>query len=259
MGPREYGIDVGYGFVAGRLRFAALGRVNNVDTTTPPVDVSILGGFYPWLQDAAVALEIVSTSAQDAASGTGCAVVRIDGLDGNLNIVSFNVTLNGLTPVALPQQLRRVQAMIGLTKGSGAPYTTTNIGDISVRDAGGGTVRARMPAGLGFSSQAVGTVPAGYVGQVLSLFGGIIRAPGAATTRYASVANWFRGTGGIARMPLEFPFSSVAPYRHDNPPAGAGVPVPAGTDIALRCTSVSDNGTNVFGGFLMEFRKLATY
>lgn len=259
MGPREYGVDVGYGFVEGRLRYAALGRVDNLQTTTPPVDVSIFGGFFPWLQDSAVSLEAVSTSAQDSATGTGCATIRIDGLDANLNIVSVVVTLNGLTPVAIPQQMRRVQAVIGLTKGSGAAYTTTNLGDVDVRDAGGGTVRARMPAGNGFSSQAIGTVPAGYSGQILSLFGGIVRTPGTAQNRYASVTNWFRGTGGIARQPLEFSFSAAAPYRHDNPVAGAGVVIPAGTDIAIRCTSVSDNGTNIFAGFLMEFKKLNTY
>jgi hypothetical protein len=58
---------------------------------------------------------------------------------------------------------------------------------------------------------------------------------------------------GVFRLPLEFGISSNSVYRHDGLP---GIPVPTGTDVALRVSQVSANGLSIAGGFLILYKAL---
>lgn len=73
---------VAYGQVPGYRRVTALGNNPDVDSGTVPEDIWAGGGAYPWMTGA-TALEIVSSSANDAAAGTGARTVTINGLDIN--------------------------------------------------------------------------------------------------------------------------------------------------------------------------------
>lgn len=151
------------------------------------------------------------------------------------------VTLNGLTPVAIPTSLYRVNSAFITSTGSGK----TNAGNIIIRDSGGGTTRSYLQAGYGMARQAFYTVPAGYTLTILSQFFCINRTGG--VSRYATFANFVQSPTGFYRLPLELSISERSPYRHDgNPP----ITIAEKTDYAFRCTSVSADNTDVTAAFL---------
>lgn len=151
------------------------------------------------------------------------------------------MTLSGTTPVAIPTQLYRVNSALIMSAGSGK----TNAGLISIRDAGAGTTRAAIPAGIGISQQAVYTVPAGFTLSVNSHLACINRSTG--VSRYATLSNFIQSPSGFYRMPLTFSVSDATPYRHDGEP---GIIVPEKSDYALRAVAVSTDNTDISAAFL---------
>lgn len=151
------------------------------------------------------------------------------------------MALDGLTPVAIPASLFRVNSALIMSAGSGR----VNAGNISIRDSGGGTVRALLASGYGMTRKAIYTVPAGYTLNILSQFFCINRTGG--VSRYATFANFVQSPNGFYRLPLEISISERSPYRHDGNPA---ITIPEKTDYALRCTSVSADNTDVTAAFL---------
>jgi hypothetical protein len=93
--------------------------------------------------------------------------VYIEGLDGNYNVVSETVILNGQTEVNTTNSYLYVNGFTVLTVGSGG----VNAGNIN---AGTGTVTAGVPAVLydiiatGYNNRTTGhyCVPAGYTGYM---------------------------------------------------------------------------------------------
>lgn len=235
----EFYDSVGLGLVSGASRVAALGNNPDVDTAAVE-DVWSGGGTYPWMTGA-TSLEIVSDSANDAAAGTGARTVLVNGLDANYATVAQTVTLDGLTPVALPTQLFRINSALIMSAGSGK----VNAGTLTVRNAGGGTTRAVIPVGYGITRQAVYTVPSGKTLAINSQMFCINRTGG--VSRYATFANFIQPSNGFYRMPLELSLSERAPYRHDGLPS---IIIGEKTDYAFRCTSVSNDNTDVTAAFL---------
>lgn len=236
-------MSVGYGLVPGYRRVAALGNNPDVDAGAPE-DVWTGGGLYPWMT-AATSLEILSASAVDAAAGTGARTVLINALDINHVEVPLTLTLNGVTPVALPQQIYRINSALVMTAGSGE----VNAGDITIRDLGGGTVRAIIPTGYGVTRQSMFTTPAGHTLQVTSNLFCFNRA--SAGARFATFATFFRSPAGVRRLPLEITIGDEPPYRHDGLP---GLIVPEKNDFALRCTFASNNDSDVTAAWLGVLR-----
>lgn len=106
--------------------------------------------------------EIVSESADDSSVGIGARTVAVSTLDGDYKPQITLVVLNGTTPVALDNTHLRSQSAILLT--SGSDPSNTNIGDIIMRVAGGGTERMRIPAGIGDCKSLLFTIPAETTG-----------------------------------------------------------------------------------------------
>lgn len=113
-------------------------------------------GAFPWASLAtAQALEIVSSSANDTAAGTGARTVRIRGLSATYAEITEDVTLNGTTAVDLTLSYLRVFSIEVLTAGSGL----VNAGTLTLRlDAAGATVAA-VTIGKNISQSGVWTVP----------------------------------------------------------------------------------------------------
>lgn len=241
----DYLINIGFGLVPGLTRVTALGNNPDVDTGTIPEDVWSGGGLYPWMT-ASTALEIVSTNANDTAAGTGARTVLVQGLDINYIEVSQTITLNGVTPVALPQNLFRINNALIASAGSGE----TNTGIINIQDAGAGTIRAIIPAGYGITKQSIYTVPAGYTLQILSQFFSFNEVAGG--NKFARFATFVRSSNGFYRLPLELAVGDEPPYRHDGIP---GLTLVEKTDFALRCTSISNDNSNVTAAWLGIRRK----
>lgn len=218
-------------------RIVALGNNSDVDTAAPE-DIWSGGGLYPWMTTA-TSLEVVSDSANDTAAGTGARGVLINGLLGTYEESAQIVALNGLTPVAIPAQLLRIQTSAPTTAGSFG----TNQGNITIRDAGGGTTRAIIPAGYGITRQSQYTVPLGYTLQIVSFLLCINRATAATD---ATIATYSKTATGPYRLPLEISIGNL-PYRHDGLP---GISFAEKTDFGLRATHVSANNMDITAAFL---------
>lgn len=235
---------VGFNQVPNYRRVAALGNNSGIDIGTPE-DVWSSGGIYPFLS-AASALEIISSSVNDTAAGTGARTVLINGLDGSYVEISETVTLNGTTPVALTKTYLRINNAFIMSAGS----LEVNAGNIDIRSPAS-TVRAQIPTGYGITRSSLYTVPAGHTLSELSLFCCINRSGGGAV-RYATIATLFRNTNGFYRMPLEVSMSSNTPYRHDGNP---GIIVAEKTDFLVRCNNVTVNATDITAAWLGVLKK----
>ena len=106
--------------------------------------------------------EIVSNSASDTTGGTGTRRVRIVYLDNNWVQKTTEISLNGTTPVPVPNvaNCRDIQWMHSVETGS----NSSAVGDIDLRVAGGGTIHERISAGDNMSLTCQYTIPEGYIG-----------------------------------------------------------------------------------------------
>lgn len=128
------------------------------------------GGTYTYPAAASV-MKISSSSADDAAAGTGARTISIAGLDASYNEISETVTLNGQTEVNTVNSYLRISRMFVVTAGSGA----TAAGTIYT---GTGTVTAGVPANIfgmialnaNQTQMAFWTVPAGYTLYLMGVF-----------------------------------------------------------------------------------------
>ena len=229
--------------IPGALRTVRLGNNPDVDSGTVPETVWSGGGQYPWMS-AATALEAVSTSVQDNPTGTGAATINVPGLDANFSPLTVPVTLNGTTPVALSSNLLRVQAAAVSSRGSAAVNGGTNIGDIIIRDAGGGTVRMIIPAGYGVSRSSTYTVPADRVLTLESFFGCVNRSTNTDTVEIGIVLR--NAITGMESRPFEFSIRAT-PYLHDLKDAPSVVP--ARTDVRFDVVFTANPNTNVSAAF----------
>lgn len=106
-----------------------------------------------------IQMQVVSSSASDAAAGTGARSVRIYYLDTDYTAHDEIVVLNGVTPVlTAATNILRVNKMHTYTIGSGG----VSAGDISLQAVGGAVTYSYMTAGRNLARQAVYTVPDGY-------------------------------------------------------------------------------------------------
>lgn len=227
-------------------RVTALGNNPDVDQGSLPETIWPGGGLYPWMTGS-TSLEAVSTSVQDSPTGTGMGAISLTLMNTSYAESSVAVTLNGTTPVAITGTWFRINGGIITTKGSGAPAVgAANVGDIIIRDAGGGTTRAIIPAGKGILRQCIYTTPAGYSLQIVSQYIGFNRGTGVGTTRYLTVTGYIQNSAGVARQPLDLSCDGES-YRHDGIP---GIMLPEKTDFAMNAISVSADNSDITGAFL---------
>lgn len=233
-------------------RVVGLGQVTIAGSGVAANDIWSNGGIYPWVTGgAAISMEIVSTSANDTAAGTGAQSVTVNGLDFAGNEISETKPTNGTTPVALTNQYYRINS-VGLgTVGSGL----RNLGTISVRDAGGGTVRQVIPIASiadlspGVSKGSQYTVPAGHTLLIYDIDIQInSSAGGGGTSKGADVLFYFRGLASNApvRLPRALSTTDIVSKNLD---AKTRIPVVAGTDFQLRCSYTSAAGIILSGSW----------
>lgn len=231
---------VALGQVAGYSRAFGLGYAPDVDTATVPQDAWGGIGLFNWMTGA-TSLEAVSTSASDSAAGTGARTVTFSTLTGDYVSTPQTITLNGLTPVAIPIQAIANNGGRVLTAGSGE----TNVGDIILRDAGGGTIRGIILAGKGVMRQASYTVPAGKT-LIISQLVIAVDSPTGAVGKFAGVETYFKSPTGASVQPLYLANTNGTPYPHFSDPP---IMVLERNRFSLRIVKVSDNNTIVSAGW----------
>jgi hypothetical protein len=234
-----YYMAVGMGLIPTQIRTNALGHNPSI-ANGGAADVWEGGGDYNWLPSAAT-LQVSSTSANDAAAGTGGRTVTVIGLDANYLQIQETLTLNGVTPVLTTKQYLRVNTFVLSTSGS----SSKNAGDITLQVSGGGSIVNIMRVGYGFGRCCVYTVPANCTLFIKSAVFTIL-APSNATNNTAVFGFFTRLVDGTNRIPLEFQVTSVVPYRHD---IDTGLIITQKQDFCLRVTNTAQAATNVTAAF----------
>lgn len=141
-------------------------------------------------------MKVSSSSADDAAAGTGARTVYITGIDANGVEVTETVSLNGQTVVLTVSSFLRIFSVIVLTAGSGATAVgNIYVGDGSVTSGVPATVYAKILIGNNRTLMAMFTVPSGYTGYVKSAFGST--GGNAASTDYTDISFAYKPTGGV--------------------------------------------------------------
>lgn len=148
------------------MSFAAhinlLGYNPSVSTTASPV---WSGGATAYVQlTTGTALEVVSSSANDTAAGTGARTIKVEGTDSTYTPFTETLTLAGATPVALANtSVIGINKSFVVTAGSGL----VNAGNVDVRAVSGAAVKSRIQAlaeSAGLSMDFIYTVPASRYG-----------------------------------------------------------------------------------------------
>jgi hypothetical protein len=202
---------------------------------------------YAYLSAASV-MKISSTSANDAAAGTGAQTVTIHGLDANYNQINETVTLNGQTAVNTTSSFLRVFHLAVATAGTGEAAAGTIY-------AGTGTVTAGVPAvvygvytaGNG-STACIWTVPAGYTAYITSCASG-----------YSSATATANGTVSVSVRPFGTVFDTISQLRVSNGVQGwiqfqYPISVAEKSDIEIRAAS-STAGAGVTAEFQVVYIK----
>lgn len=223
---------------------AAIAATDAAQGIVAPEDIWVgAAAAYPW-SFGNVALEALSDSVSDAAGGAGAQVITIGGVDAAYAVTAAtNIPLAGLTPVALGSHAHVNTGIIGVT----APVnpSQTNIGTITIREVGTGTVRAVIPPGQRSIQQCVYRVPDGFFLNVFNIEIELLRASGAAT-RGADFALYFRFASGAYGRPRQIQCTDRAPFTLE---AETRIGVPARADFAASCVYTSANNITVGASF----------
>jgi len=185
---------------------------------------------YAYLSTASV-MKISSSSANDAAAGTGARTILIDGLDADYNQISETVTLNGQTAVNTANSYLRVFHIAVLTAGTGEAAA----GSIY---AGTGAVTSGVPAVIygvyataNGATAAIWTVPAGYTAYLTGYASG-----------YSNASATANGTISLCVRPFGSVFDTISQLRVSNGVQGwiafqYPIAVAEKSDIEIRATS----------------------
>lgn len=221
----------GYGITKYQLR----GRNASVSTTSQTL--WIVGGNYARLSSG-TALEVISSSANDAAAGTGARTVVVQGVDANYEKFTETVTLNGTNAVALANtSVLGINKFYVATTGSGL----VNAGTIDVRTVSGATVKTRINSGvdagvgLGIAADFLFTVPAGHNALLREVFVSSISVTGGLTawivTHNSSGVQYQQGSGCYWVSPSGVGVGSLGQTRIH---FGEGLIIPEKTLIECR-------------------------
>jgi len=170
MGQNPPYESVAMGLIDGLSIVNKFGRNPDIDTAASE-SVWNGGGLYTGFPLTAEKVRLTSTSASDAAAGTGARTVRIVGLDASYNVIMEQFTLNGLTPVVSTQNFLRVHTARVTSAGSGG----VNVGSITCQhNVTVANIFFVMPIGNNQTNVAAYTIPSGFTGLMVHL-GGAIR------------------------------------------------------------------------------------
>lgn len=153
----DYMTDLAHGRFPGNSILQMFGHSPNTSGTPSSYTVWELAQAQTILTSAA-ALELLSSSASDTAAGTGATLIHVEGIDANYILQSENVIPNGTSVVALTKTYRHVNTVQVVGAGS----NKRNVGNITIREAGAGSIQGYVIANAGTSRTAAHMVPKGY-------------------------------------------------------------------------------------------------
>jgi len=238
---KSFYFEVAAGRVTDNESLHTFGRNPTIDTADGFADLWSGGGVYTGF-NATVAepISVVSTSANDAAAGSGARFVRVVGLDTNREEITEVIVLNGTTPVISANSYIRCSLASVLQAGTLGGNDGIITGNQSVTVA---NVFFVMEVGDNRTLQSVYTIPANKQLLLVSIFTFLAKKGSSS----AEVKILIRGLGGVFQTVTWFALdsngTSYVPRQFDVP----FQPLPAGADIKF-AASVSANNTAVAAG-----------
>lgn len=206
-------------------------------------DLWPLDGAYGGFVSTSSTVHVFSTSAADAAAGTGCRTILVTGLDSSYNVQSETITTNGASVVDSANQYLRLNEAKCVTVGSGG----VNAGVIQLYITGSSL--GSIPTGEGKTQQAIYTAPL----DRKTYLKGFNVSVGNGSLAHASV-NLEMREAGKSWTTVDF-----AQGSHDSGSSqksyGPWMVVPKKADLRLRVSGVGTTGYRVHGGLeLIEQR-----
>lgn len=210
----DYLLDVARGVVTGAQPFSGYGK-----RVTSGAESNVLwpDGAYNFPATAGVQLSFVSTSANDAAAGTGIRTIEIHYLDANLVDRLETLTMNGLVAVlTVATNIRFVQCIHMVTSG------TLKVAAGNISATNGGITYSYIAAGDVRCTSSVRMVPAGKRLIVNTVYAGSTSGAAAASTIVNLASPSFDGHDYITAN-VFIPLASAA--FQDNS-SGINIPCP---------------------------------
>lgn len=240
------------GAISGARKIMLRGRNQAISTSDETVWEP--GGTYAQLT-AHAALEVISSSANDAAAGTGTRTVRVRYIDANYVEQTEIVTLNGTSAVAMAATSSiAVNALESVTTGS----NLANVGNIDVRTVAGSVVKSRMAtpiASLGSAKQFVYTIPEDHVGILGDVHFSATGVTGDLTCYLLSRdTTGMTVCEGVGKSSLYVTAFNGAIGKIQN---GTGLFIPERTQIELRAVVSAGAGDLVANAELFLFKKVS--
>lgn len=232
--PQDFRVAALIGKVQGVSQAVIAARAANIQTIEPPLTVGA-GNVLQLFAAANESWEIVSSSANDAAAGTGARTALIQYLDDAYTQQQALVTLNGATPVAIAANCFRHQSTQVVSAGSGR----FNAGTLTIRVAGAGATRALVSIGHSSSRQGSFTVPADHSLYIQSTDYTVGRATGPGVL--ATIAAYLYDPAGVRRLGLDFTLGEPGiPFEFPS-----GILIPARNTLEYQILNVSANSVDV--------------
>lgn len=231
-------LDIARGFYPTISHVNKFGRNADVDAGTE--DLSPQGGLYVQATAASV-VNFVSSSAADAAAGTGARTITITGIDSSNNEVSETLTLNGITNVPTVNSYIFISRALVATAGSGA----ANAGTITGTATGGGTpLLISIAIGINQSQQGLYMIPTGKKGYICNWGASFYSATAGAQVEVRLLV---KPNGGVFNMRDNFNLFSggtTAMFKMKQPP----IVCPALSIIKIQVVTANANN-DVSGSF----------
>ena len=224
----------------------------DIDTGTLPEDVWTFGGAYNYSTTADI-----DTFSSSSALDTGQALVFVGQTADYTEVIQTGVT-NGQNKVTLTTPLRRLYRIFNISSQdiAGTVYAYVDGAITGGVPDDPTTVRAVVDDGDNQTQMAIYTVPKGYTGYLISAditFSREITAGASArfVFRVRNPGTVFRVLSRAALL------SSGTSVWNFDPRIPLG-PLPAGTDMDLRCESVSANNTGCSGNYILLLERTLT-
>lgn len=176
FGTTDFGLEVAVGNVAGYAKVNKFGETTNADSAVP-TDIWDGAISIPiWVPPTAARVHaIVSSSANDAAAGTGMRTVKIYGLKTwSTAETNETVIMNGVASVNTVESYVIIHRMEAITWGTGG----LNAGNISATAAVDATVTAAIRVGFNQSQMMIYGIPDTQSLQIKRFISEIVKGTG---------------------------------------------------------------------------------
>lgn len=215
----------------------------NDDIDAAEEDLWAVGGSYVF-PAANQQMEVVSSSANDAAEGTGAQTVKVWYLTSALVEKSETVILNGVTPVlTVATDIYRINAFRVVSAGTGGKAA----GNIDIRNIANTPIYSRIPAGYNRARNSIYTVPVGKTLCVNQFMFSAGSSAGGVYCRFTLRATYDDKIG--TALTLFYPFYEIG-LEDGAFESCINLPVrfPAGTDIKISVIGDANNSNAVCTG-----------